>query len=329
MIQVSRSYRRLIYLLLAVPVMVVVLAIIYQAGMTHLEGIPRSFGDGLGWAAETLTTTGYGRDSTWTHPLMQLYVVAVQFVGVLMIFLVFPIFLLPFIEERFEARLPTSLPRMSGQVLIYRYGPAITSLLDDLAQEGVKTVIFEEDEAMARRLREREFEVVLGNLDAEDPDLRNLVGARGMVLNGMDNQNAAMALSARYHGYEGPIIALVTIPIEGLRCCVPGRPRRSPPTTCWRGPLPPARAVTSARDRKVPNDSGNVSRWPNFGSTPQVRWLGRPSNTHRFERTRNRRSWVSGSEDGSSSIHPTRPFLSRGRSWLWWVAGRPLGACDR
>lgn len=212
MIQVSRSYRRLLYLFLAVPVMVVVLAILYQAGMTHLEGIPRSFGDGLGWAAETLTTTGYGRDSSWSHPLMQLYVVAVQFVGVLIIFLVFPIFLLPFIEERFEARLPTTLPRMSGQVLIYRYGPAITSLLDDLAQEGVKTVIFEEDEATARRLREREFDVVLGNLDAEDPDLRNLVGARGMVLNGMDNQNAAMALSARYHGYEGPIIALVDDP---------------------------------------------------------------------------------------------------------------------
>ncbi len=212
MIKVSRAYRRLLLLFLAVPVMVVLMAAIYQAGMTHLEGTPRSFGDSLEWAAETLTTTGYGRDAAWTHPLMQFYVIVTQFLGVLIIFLVFPVFLLPFIEERFEARLPTTLSDMSGRILIYRYGPAITSLLDELVQEGVKTVVFEEDEPIARRLRERGIEVVLGDLGAEDPDLSHLKGARGMVLNGDDNRNAAMALSARYHGYDGPIIALVENP---------------------------------------------------------------------------------------------------------------------
>ncbi|MBS1241025.1 MAG: potassium transporter Kef, partial [Gemmatimonadetes bacterium] len=46
----------------------------------------------------------------------------------------------------------------------------------------------------------------------EDPDLSNLVGARGLVLNGNDNDNAAMTLSARYHGFTGPIVALVEDP---------------------------------------------------------------------------------------------------------------------
>ena len=121
---------------------------------------------------------------------MQFYVIAVQFIGVFMVFLVFPVFLIPFFEEHFEARLPTRLPDLSGSVLIYRYGPAVASLLSELDQAEVPVTIFEEDEATARRLLQRGRKVVLGNLGEEDPDLSNSVGARGIVLNGDDNDNA-------------------------------------------------------------------------------------------------------------------------------------------
>jgi len=210
--RIPRSYRRLITLLLLLPLLVLALALVYQAGMTFLEGQPRSLGESLQWAAATLTTTGYGRDASWTHPAMELYVIFVEFAGVLLIFLVFPVFVIPFLEERFEARLPTTLPNLAGHVLVYRYGPAVTSLLEELDQARVPTVIFEEDETIARRLHEREHSVVLGNLEQDDPDLSNLVGARGLVLNGDDDDNAAMTLSARYHGFEGPIVALIENP---------------------------------------------------------------------------------------------------------------------
>ena len=36
---------------------------------------------------------------------MVLLVVAVQFLGVFLVFLIFPIYLIPFLEERFETRL--------------------------------------------------------------------------------------------------------------------------------------------------------------------------------------------------------------------------------
>lgn len=207
-----RSYRRLLLLLLSLPVLLVVLGLVYQLGMLYLEGQPRTLLDSIEWAAESLTTTGYGRDMHWVHPAMVAYVVAVQFVGTMLVFLVFPVFLIPFFEERFEARLPRVLPPMAGRVLIYRYGPAVTSLLDLLEHEQVDAVVFEEDEATARRLRERGIEVVFGNLREEDPDLSNLVGARGLVLNGEDNYNAAMTLNARYYGYTGKIVAMVQDP---------------------------------------------------------------------------------------------------------------------
>ncbi len=201
-------------LLLALPVTLFVLALLYQFGMGYLEGRPRTLIASLEWAAETLTTTGYGRDTGWTNPLMQAFVISVQFLGLFLLFMIFPIFLLPFFEERFEARLPTKLSNLKGQVLIYRYGPAVTSLIRELDQAMVPVTIFEEDEALARRLSGRGRRVVFGNLEEEDPDLTNLIGARGMVLNGDDNDNASMALAARYHGFTGPILALMDEPFH-------------------------------------------------------------------------------------------------------------------
>jgi len=198
--------------MLSFPALVVALAFVYRLGMAHLEGKPRTIGESLQWAVATMTTTGFGRDTTWTHPLMELFVIGAEFAGVVLIFLVFPVFVIPFLEERFEARLATELPDLDGHVLIYRYGPAVASLIEELEQADVPAVIFEEDEATARRLQDRSHQVVFGNLEEDDPDLSRMVGAKGLVLNGDDDDNAAMTLSARYHGYKGPIVALISNP---------------------------------------------------------------------------------------------------------------------
>lgn len=92
---------------------------------------------------------------------------------------------------------------------MYRYGPAVSTLLEELDRVKVPVVIFEEQHETARWLLERGRRVVFGDIEQEDPDLSMLRGAKGLVLNGPDESDAAVALSARYHGYEGPIIALV------------------------------------------------------------------------------------------------------------------------
>src|SRR3954447_16931095 len=121
-----RSRARLALLLLGLGLMVVVSALLYMWGMAALEGKPRSFWDSLEWSAETLSTTGYGADSHWRHPLMVLLVVIVQFVGVFLVFLIFPIYLIPFLEERFETRLPQRAEaNLAGHAVVFRYGPAV------------------------------------------------------------------------------------------------------------------------------------------------------------------------------------------------------------
>ncbi|MEP7382207.1 MAG: NAD-binding protein [Gemmatimonadota bacterium] len=209
---IPRSIRRLALFLLSLPLVALALAVLYQEGMAQLEHTPRTLGESMQWAVATMTTTGFGRDTTWSHPLMAAFVIVAEFVGVTMIFLIFPVFIIPLLEERFEARLPSTIPALDGEVFIYRYGPAVTSLLDELERADVATVIFEEDEAVARRLHEQGHRVLFGSMEDDDPDLHNLAHARAVVANGDDEENAAMALSARYHGFTGPILAMVDNP---------------------------------------------------------------------------------------------------------------------
>jgi len=209
----SRSRRRLLLLLAAVPVLVLLLALLYQAGMAGLEGQRRGFWGSVLWAASTLTTTGYGRDHEWRHPAMVIYVTVVQFLGLFMVYLIFPIFFIPFLEERFEVRLPQESPRdMARHAVIYRYGPAVETLISELTAARVPTLVLEPDEAAARRLHEGGLHVVhRGQADGALAAAR-LDRARALIVNGSDDENAAVILEARQLGFGGPLLALVEDP---------------------------------------------------------------------------------------------------------------------
>jgi Trk K+ transport system NAD-binding subunit len=207
-----RSHKRLLALLGMLLVLVLLTTVLYMAGMSYLEGKPRGFWDALEWAGESLSTTGYGRDSSWSHPLMVSYVVLVQFIGVFLVFLVFPIYLIPFFEERFETRLPKDLPMVRDHVVIFDYGAPVATLLTELEHANITTVVIEEDENDARRLHEQGHRVIYGNLDEGVLQRTHLDHARALIVNSTDDRNAATILAARQLGFKGEILALVEDP---------------------------------------------------------------------------------------------------------------------
>jgi Trk K+ transport system NAD-binding subunit len=212
--KLQRSTWRLLALLASMPTAVVIFATIYMFGSTYLEGKPVDYWSSLEWASETLTTTGYGAYAPWKHPVMILLVIFTQFIGMFFLVLVFPIYVLPYIEERFELRLPHTLPTMTDQVLFFRYGPAIDSLLEEFQRLGSSFVILEEDIALARSLRDRGYQVVFGNLDDDQTVLSGVKEARAVVTNGDDHANATCILMTREQGFEGSIYALADDPLH-------------------------------------------------------------------------------------------------------------------
>lgn len=205
----NRSKRRLLlFALLLVPT-ILLLTFLYQAGMALLEGEPRTFWRSLMTVVETLTTTGYGQDAEWRHPVMNLYVITLQIMGVVIFFLIFPVYLLPYMEERFEARIPSRVTGLEGHIVIYEYGPAVASLCHELLAAEVPFVIVEESETEARRLQERGMRVVHRGLEEDALEGVGLLGARALIANAGDDQNAAVVLAARQMGFQGEVLAMV------------------------------------------------------------------------------------------------------------------------
>lgn len=210
----QKSRLRILALMGLFLALLLIFSVLYMVGMDHLEGRPRGFWSAMEWASETLSTTGYGADHSWRHPLMVMFVALVQFVGVFLVFLIFPIVLIPVLEKRFATRLATHCPPMEGHVVIFRYGPAVTTLLKELATAGVPTVVVEEDEAEARGLQDRKYRVVYGSLDEGVLSRVSLNQARALIANSTDDGNAAAIISARHSGFGGEILALVENPLH-------------------------------------------------------------------------------------------------------------------
>ncbi len=115
-------------------------------------------------------------------------------------------------RDRVAGRLPTSLPEVEDGVVIYRYGPEVDTLLSDLENREITSVVIEEDESVAHRLYTRGQTVVLTAVTEDRLDLAPLARARALVLNGEDDANAVLALSAREQGYGGPAVAMISHP---------------------------------------------------------------------------------------------------------------------
>ncbi len=189
---------------------VLVATSMYTTGMLWLEGESRGFWESLMSVVETLTTTGYGNDNHWDHWAMNAYMIFLQLSGLCIFMLIFPLYFLPFLERRFEQKLPIADDKIKGHIIIYRNSQAISTVLPELERLGMPVLIIEEDELEARRLVEHDHRVIHRQLDDEALKAAGLLRARTLIANGDDGENATLALAARQLGFEGDIISFVT-----------------------------------------------------------------------------------------------------------------------
>lgn len=207
-----RSTRRLIVLGAGLIAFIIVIGLLYQLGMAELEGKPRTFWRSLEWAVETISTTGFGSDNQWSHPMMVLFVILIEIAGILLVPVIVSLVLVPFMEEQFERLLPRTAPQMAEQVVVFRYGPAVETLLQRLKGNGISTLVVEIDETAARAVLERHLPVVFTRTEEDALDVCRLQSARALVANGTDEQNASIILRARQMGFRREVFAFVEEP---------------------------------------------------------------------------------------------------------------------
>ncbi|MEM9552749.1 MAG: NAD-binding protein [Acidobacteriota bacterium] len=217
----QRARQRILLLLSALPVLLVGTAWIYMFLMDRFEADRQGFWDAFEFVAETITTTGYGHQASWDHPVSILFVVVLQFFGVFLVYMLVPFLLLPLLEDRFEMRLPREAPDLEDHVVIFRFGPAVETLLEELVMADVPLVIVELDDDEVRALVERtagDAKRYRGVYPVHERSIAKafegarLETARALILNGNDEENTAAALIAGEFGFTRDIFALVEEP---------------------------------------------------------------------------------------------------------------------
>lgn len=206
--------RRLASYLLTVVAVIVGYTLLYQWGMAVFENEPRGFVDSLAIVVETFTTTGYGEDAQfWTSNVMQLLMVAMQITGVSVFFLTLPLFVAPWVEQRFETNVPTSVEGYENHVVLCELTARGEALINELAPRQREHVIVEPDRDRAATYRERGFTVVHGDPESTDALRGACVSeADAVVADAADERNAAIALSTREVSGDVRLIAFAEDP---------------------------------------------------------------------------------------------------------------------
>ena len=189
-------------------------ALLYQNGMRIYEGAPRTFLHSLQIVVETFTTTGFGSDSPWVSPEMQVFVILMDLFGTLLIFMAFPVIAFPLLEDILSTTVPTSVADdTEDHVIICSYTSRAEALIDELDSWGVDHVIVESDRERATELYENDYRVV----HADPTSIAGLEGAalgsaRALVADVSDRVDAAIVLTAKEVAEDVQVISVIEEP---------------------------------------------------------------------------------------------------------------------
>ena len=132
----SRHERLLVLYAVGLVGIILFYTVVYNTGMRTLEGDPHSIFRSFQTVVETMTTTGYGADSPWSTPWMNLLVVTMQLSGIAIGFFTLRLLIIP-LFERTSIDLGNRLTAKDDHVVICEYRQDSGILLDELERLGI------------------------------------------------------------------------------------------------------------------------------------------------------------------------------------------------
>jgi Trk K+ transport system NAD-binding subunit len=178
-----------------------------------LEKKSISWPQSLLFVLETVTTLGYGELLPFENELTILITIVMLVTGVILIFMIIPLLLVPYLSSLFQRAPPRKLPHeLSGHVVIVGYGELTQSLIDCLSISQLPILIVVDDPETARRAAQdvgAKAYVIWG--DYGDPSLWYDAGIRNAhttIVCENERTSAAIILGIRPSA-SGKIIAVV------------------------------------------------------------------------------------------------------------------------
>ena len=129
----------------------------FQAIMWEVEDQAHSWVTALYWTVVTMSTVGFG-DIVFVSDAGRFFTLVVLGSGIPLLLVILPAIFIrvlyaPWLEKQMRQEVPDRLPApISGHVVITRYGPIASGLIDRLTLSGIPYVVIEPDQAVALRL---------------------------------------------------------------------------------------------------------------------------------------------------------------------------------
>jgi hypothetical protein len=192
----TRRQRLVLAYAAGVVAVVLVYTVVYNAGMAALEGRSQSIFHSFQIVIETMTTTGYGSDSPWATPEMNLLIVTMQVTGVGIGFVTLRVLVIP-LFERAPLNLDDRLSVKDDHVVVAEYRRDTELLLDELETLGVDYVLLDSDVEEAKRLSDDGYPAINGDPEKRADLDRASIGRASILITDTGDRTASVVLTAR------------------------------------------------------------------------------------------------------------------------------------
>jgi Trk K+ transport system NAD-binding subunit len=198
---------------LAFGLLIALYTYIFHLYYPVLENKPISWVTALLFVVDTMTTVGYGDLLPFSNDLTMLLAIQIMISGVIMIFIVVPLLLAPFLTTLLAPTPPKKTPHvLHGHTVVFGYDQLTHSVVDSLMISDHDIVIIEQNKAIAleiaTRYRRRAY-VIWG--DYTDPNTwssAHIANADNIVICKDERQTASIVLGIRGIA-SGKIISVV------------------------------------------------------------------------------------------------------------------------
>lgn len=167
-----------------------------------LEGRPLTWMESLQFVMQTLTTVGYGELLPFENELTSLFSVVMMTTGVVMIFMVVPLILTPYLSQIVRDTPPRRTTRpLEDHIVIIGFDETVRALVESLQITDRPVVIIAEDETSAMKAHRRyrwQAHVIWGDpILTSTQDAASISSARSIVVSGEVRAAANTILAVR------------------------------------------------------------------------------------------------------------------------------------